>query len=87
MINFIVIREHTLAYVDDRTPAWAGPLATSTIRGATHHCIDGPILLPPDKSYRAATRRDFKEFRVCSNGYENNSVVDETSPDDLIEVK
>ena len=65
-INFVVIDENVLGYVQPESPNVVGMLSSS-------HCINGPIAMPMNLDrVRPARRKDFDKFRVMFNGYKNN---------------
>lgn len=68
MVSYIVVDENKLCYVNSAHPFEAGVLASSTIRGASHHPANGPIALPQRNS-RPATLEDFDTFRVSPVGH------------------
>jgi len=68
--KLVVINENTLGYVFSETPNTAGRLASKLTSGNPHFNIENHNITKSDK-VRMASKKDFENFRVCFNGYEN----------------
>jgi hypothetical protein len=71
--KLVVADEHTLGYIMPNSNV-VGVLQASVLRGATSSCplsSLNPMLTYMFKTIRLATKKDFDDFRVCFNGYNN----------------
>lgn len=69
-IKLVVINENTLGYILPERPTWAGVLRASVIKGSVDRdCDITPIT---GKAVRLASERDFDEYRICFDGYNND---------------
>lgn len=69
-IKLVVLNEHTLGYVYPNKPNDCFILQSSVIRGAVNNGFMKPICYKLD-NVRLASAKDFDEFRVVFNGYNN----------------
>lgn len=69
--RFVVVDENVLGYVLPGAEDTVNILHASPLRGATVTDLDGFFPMPLD-GVRPAVRKDFEDFRVCSEGYEKN---------------
>jgi len=67
--KFIVYQESALCYAPENGSK--GNILSVNMKGLTH-LKDGDIVFFSDSDSRPATRKDFDDFRVFSNGYEAN---------------
>jgi hypothetical protein len=72
-IKLIVMNEHTLGYILPETPKYISILHTSLLKGSTFNAQSGPIYIGSQDTIRLASDKDFEEYRVCFEGYKNNS--------------
>lgn len=78
-IKFVVRDNNVLGYVDSRRPDTLNVLAASVIKGASHIHPGDSLHMMPDTGnykYRPATRKDFKDFRISTEGYEEDEHYD-----------
>lgn len=69
-IRYVVIDEHTLAYVIPQQPNRYGILRASILKGATSGRLDGwDFFRGPKQKVRPAKTVDFVEFRVQSSRF------------------
>lgn len=71
--KLVVIGEHTLGYILPNS-TMAGVLHASILKGATFTVHNEPLQLPRyNETVRLATPKDFDEFRVSFEGFNNPS--------------
>jgi len=76
-VSFVVVNENIFGYVTPAQSNQVGVLASSTIRGASHHWMNGPMALPVDgKGVRPATKADFEDYRIGYDQYANDAEYD-----------
>ena len=68
-IQLIVIDNHTLGYLIPNS-TMAGILHTSVLKGSTLNQYDN--VETKEKNIRLASKKDFEDFRVSFEGYENS---------------
>ena len=70
MIKYHVLDEHTLGYIDDRSPNYLGVLGSKITRGG-HSWLNSPFWISPHSPHtlRPATQADFDYFMVSSTGH------------------
>lgn len=72
--SFVVVDNNVFGCINPLFyPGYIQVLASSVIRGAIHHWIDGPMLIPAN-GMRPATRADFDSYRVSPAGYDSDKV-------------
>lgn len=70
-IKLVVLNENILGYITPEQPNYVSVLHASILKGATYpnHC--GPYLLGSSDKTRLASEKDFNDFRVSFQGYDN----------------
>lgn len=75
-IKFFVVEENVLGCIWPNKPNILHILHASILRGSNRH-MDGWMFTPLNKKdMRPATRQDFKDFRIYTKGYEEDSNYD-----------
>jgi hypothetical protein len=69
-IKLVVVNEHTLGYIDPRTPNTFNILHASVLKGSSYQNLSAPSI-PKNGKIRLATPKDFDDFRVDFTGYDN----------------
>ena len=63
-VQYYVLNENTLGYVNSAQPGWMGVLAGS-VRNGGHSPLNGPVVIVPGADrLRPATHADFDAYRV-----------------------
>jgi hypothetical protein len=70
LIQYVVVDENTLGYIDPASPTMVGVLLCSGLKSGSsggHH--NSPFALLPYYKVRPATQQDFDNFNVSSIGH------------------
>ena len=70
--KLVVIDEHTLGYIDSRSPNLYSTLHSSILRGASFVLWPGSRVLSSLHNVRLATEQDFKDYRCCFKGFKES---------------
>lgn len=70
-ITLVVLQEHTLGYIDERTPHIMSVLVGSVLKGSPYS-IYNSIAYIKDLPYRLATEKDFEVYNCYFDGYKND---------------
>lgn len=73
-IALVVLNEHTLGYIQLCNPHTLCILRESIVKGSGFSCTHTSLQLLPSDKVRLATKRDFEEYNVEFEGYENDNV-------------
>jgi hypothetical protein len=74
-IKLVVVNEHTLAFITPELPTFGQILHASILKGATF-CLHPDRIYTDGASVRLASEKDFNDFRVCFNGFNNDKVYE-----------
>ncbi len=72
-IKLVVVNEHTLGYIDPDRPHTLSILRLRTERSAPFSTMDTPRPLFSSDYVRLASRLDFKAYRVCFDGFDDET--------------
>lgn len=75
-IKLVVVNEHTLGYIEPGRPHTLCVLRSSVLRGAPFTTMNDPRFLSPSDRVRLAGRQDFEDYRICFDGYEDESIYE-----------
>ena len=70
-IKLVVVNENMLGYITPELPEYVGIFRSSILRGATYPETSGPYMLRSFDKTRLASEKDFNDFRVVMNGFNN----------------
>ncbi len=70
--KLVVFNEHTLGYILPELPDRVQILHTSILRGS--YLSDSSIIYVCDGNVRLASEKDFNDYRVCFNGFNNENL-------------
>lgn len=70
-IKLIVYNEYALGYIKPETPNKLNVLADNITKGAPFKVLCGPYFIGKKDKVRLASRKDFDDFRVSFEGYDN----------------
>jgi len=68
-IKLVVFNEHTLGYILPEQPERVCILHTSILKGS--YLSDRSVIYVSDGTVRLASEKDFNDFRVMMNGFNN----------------
>lgn len=75
-IKLVVFNEFCLGYIDPRTPDTVSTLVDSVIKGAPFRTFYQPYYIVKNDKVRLASKKDFDDFRVCFEGYDNPEIYE-----------
>lgn len=75
-IKLVVYNGYALGYISPERPWHFSTLATSILRGAPFSMMCQPFMIKPDDDVRLASRKDFDDFRVLFDGFDNPQVYE-----------
>jgi hypothetical protein len=67
--RYYVKNDNTLGYITDAQPGVFGILHCSVLRGGTDDRLQGYTYVAPTDKLRAATLKDFEDYRVSPKGH------------------
>ncbi|WP_176221490.1 hypothetical protein [Massilibacteroides vaginae] len=73
-IKLVVYKEHTLGYIDPKLPNNVNILHTSPLKGSPRITSDDSFCINNENEVRLAGKKDFDDFRVSFNGYDNKDL-------------
>lgn len=68
-IKLVVYNEYALGYMVPEIPVKVFTLADSVIKGAPFRAFSEPYYIGANDKVRLATSKDFDDFNVCFEGY------------------
>lgn len=82
-IKLVVFNEYALGYIEPETPDKVSTLADSVIKGAPFRVFCEPYYIGSKDKVRLATEKDFNDFRVCFEGYDNPEIYEFSRTDNI----
>lgn len=80
-IKLVVFNEYALGYIEPETPNTVFTLADSVIKGAPFRVLCEPYYISSNDEVRLAGKKDFNDFRVCFEGYDNPQIYEFSETD------
>lgn len=75
-IKLVVFNEYALGYIMPKQPSTVFTLADSVLRGAPIRTITAPYYIGTGDTVRLAGKKDFENFRVLFDGYDNPEIYE-----------
>lgn len=67
----VVYNEYAIGYIMPERPDWVYPLVERVTRGAPWRMMPEPYFISSNSVVRLAGRKDFEDFRLSFEGYDN----------------